>query len=316
MNPAITVRFRSWQYLMLVAVAALFWTRTALPQELVHWHDTSKAVKVQLASSGHFLVPAIINGKAAGWFLFDSGAGGNALDRQLAEEWNLPIVGSGWYQGIGPNLTPYEECQAERLQVGPLEIQQAKFMSLDLGLLGQRLGTRVAGILGYDVFFEAVVEVHYEPPAIQLHPPRSFQLTDGEWQGMLLFRRTPFVRANYEENQGLFRIDLGAPQDTVTFHVEAAKPLLATRQTTPEQFLGSFGKQTVQAGHLRSFELAGVLFERPRVHFATAADGAFAESHTTGNLGGLFLREFRIFLDYRNARVSLQPRTSAPRGGK
>ena len=93
---------------------------------------------------------------------------------------------------------------------------------------------------------------------------------------------------------------------TVTFHSPAVKSmkLLEGRETKTQMLGGVGGGSPTEQGPLEWFEVGGKRFEKPTVTFATGDVGPLADKYTVGNVGQVFLRPFRIVLDYAGARIA------------
>jgi hypothetical protein len=130
---------------------------------------------------------------------------------------------------------------------------------------------------------------------------------------VLFSHKHPAVRARFEgDREGVFRLDTGS-DDTVTFHTPAVErfKLLGGRSTAPTRSGGVGGISSGQTGTLEWFELGGHRFERPKVGFATAREGAFADDYMVGNIGTGFLGAFVMVFDYTNRRIAFAPRAKA-----
>jgi hypothetical protein len=145
--------------------------------------------------------------------------------------------------------------------------------------------------------------------------PGDFELEGAEWQDLLLYGNHPCVTCSFErqpgaDESGIFKLDTGAGLDTVTFHGPAVRrlKLLDDRKTTPTQVGGVGGASTAEAGTIGFFQLASHRFERPRVQFSTAYDGALSDEYTLGNIGGRFMEPFRIVFDYAKNRIAFLPK--------
>lgn len=99
----------------------------------------------------------------------------------------------------------------------------------------------------------------------------------------------------------------------MTFHAPAVErfALLKGRRTDPTRSGGVGGISSGQTGTLAWFDLGGHRFEKPKVGFATASEGAFADEYMVGNIGNGFLSAFVMVFDYPNRRIAFAPRAKA-----
>ncbi len=291
--------------MLLLGVAPFASPAEETPASVVFDRDQPARLSVRTAKSGHLLVHPRIDDRDLGWFIFDSGAGASALSVDAAIELSLKPVGRGLHRGVSEAMVPFIEWEATQMTLGPATFHEPRLIGMDLEYLSKHMGRPIGGILGYEVFSECVVVVDFSESTVELHDSDAYQLPHGDWQGLMIYQRTPFVRGSFEGHQGVFRVDTGAAQDTVTFHAPAVKAydLLEGRSTRPRTIFGSAGSLDIRVGTMTSFELAGRTFETVSVGFATQDVGAFSDVHTAGNIGGQFLEPFTVVFDYKHARI-------------
>jgi hypothetical protein len=73
-----------------------------------------------------------------------------------------------------------------------------------------------------------------------------------------------------------------------------------------EQGHGVGGKADFLVGAVGAVEVGGFRLENPKARFAQDGDGVFARDYRDGNLGGGFLRLFKVVFDFPNARLVLE----------
>ncbi len=267
--------------------------------------EVEPALEVSRAPSGHLLVRATVNGRDVGPFVFDTGAGSSTITPQAAAALGLEVFGQGEISGGGTGSTTTTLRQANELRLGPLVLERPVFTEFASVGLGE------AGILGWDVLIQAVVEVDMQATAIALFPPRDYELDVGDWLDLVLHSRHPHVRASFEgEHEGLFRIDTGAGSIAVMFHTPTvdALDLLADRKTQASSAHGAGGTIAMEVGTIEWFEIAGNRVEHPPTVFCRDPRGALADPNSCGNLGGGVLKPFILAFDYQRSRVGFIPR--------
>jgi hypothetical protein len=264
-------------------------------------------VEVRRVRSGHLLVHPLVNGKDAGWFILDSGAGAMVIDTKVADRLGMPALGEIVAVGVA-GTTKARFRQGETFGLGPLTVNGTRYLELDLGFLTKAFGLPIGGICGRDLFARAVVEIEIAAESVAIHDPNRYRLDGATWQELFFSNRNPAVRARFEGHEGLFKLDTGSDQ-TVSIHAPAVERLnlLSGRETRESRSGGVGGSRASLTGKLAWFELAGHRFESPLVEFAGKGEGAFSDVYTTGNIGAAFLRAFRIVFDYGNKRVAFAP---------
>lgn len=275
------------------------------------------ALEVKRVSTGHLLVRPVINGVAAGWFIFDTGAGICVVSTPHAGAFNLTAAGEIRATGVGGEGGK-KLWRATRVTLGPLTLEDHPIMETDLSFLKQYLGEEIQGIIGYGVLSACVAEIEIgggdRPARIALFEPSAYRLTGGAWTDLDVTDRVPAVRAMYaayadsEPVTALFRIDTGA-NGTVTFHQPAVeKHGLALGPGVKDSKLGGVGGFiAAKTGAVAWFELGGVRRENLPSSFAMEAKGTFAEADKDGNIGADLLRPFTMVLDYPGKRAAFIP---------
>lgn len=266
-------------------------------------HAISPQLEVKRASTGHFLIRAKINGHDCGWFILDTGASVSTISRETTTRLQLAQVGTVPLTSMfGVVASPVR--RADLLEVGPFALQRPIFVEMDFAPINQAFGLAVAGVIGYDLFSRAIVEIDIAGGAIAIHDPRAYRRLDENWQELMIQHQTPVVRASFEGNhQRWFRLDIGAAV-TVMFHTPTVRELnlLKDRNGTPSRL----GQLDVVFGAMAWFELAGHRFNQPKVIFVTSENGPVADPHTAGNIGLEFLQPFKLIFDYASKRIAFE----------
>ncbi len=266
-------------------------------------------VEMERTFTGHLLVQPQVNGKHVGWFLLDSGAAAMVIDGSVADELEMPAFGEVLAVG-GSGRAQARFREASEITLGPMTLERPYLIELDIAFLSSIFGVEVAGICGYDVFAQAVVEMEPASDYAAIHDPEAFELVHGSWQELILDERIPCVKAAFEgDRSGLFKIDTGA-NGTVTFHAPAVDrlELLEGRELKRAKTGGVGGFGEVLMGDLEWFSLGQHRFQSPTVAFSRTEIGGLADPYTLGNLGQDFLSEFRLTFDYRHGRLAFAPR--------
>lgn len=263
--------------------------------------------------TGHLLVPVTIDGKDAGMFIFDTGAGGTVISKSVAERLGLTPFGELPMVGVGGTIKT-SFVRPGSMSVGPMTIDQPLMTTLDTGFLTTAMGTEISGIIGYGLMHRCIVEFDKTNARVALHDPRTFSNPALTWEPMLITGRVPVCKASFEGHEGWFRLDTGASGRFLTMHAGTVKRLnlLEGRQVTDTTLGGVGGTVPGKAGTLAWFELGGRRSENVAVDFAIEDKGAFAEDAIMGNLGGKALAGFTLFFDYQGKRIAFVQQAEAP----
>lgn len=276
--------------------------------------DVPPAVEVVRSSSKHLWVRPLINGQDVGLFLFDTCAGFSGISREAADALGLGAFGESSLTGLGGGVTETGMRRAERLQLGPLIIDDLVFSEVPVGRKSELVGEKVGGVLGWDVMRRAIVDL--EPRGeLRLFDPATFELSEeaagGAWQPMHVHYQVPYVRARFpDDHEGLFMLDCGAAGMTVMFfhHAALALGLLDDDQHAgPESSgEGAGGRVEQRLSELAWFELAGDSMDDMPIILSTAPDGE-RDPYSLGLIGGGLLRLYRVVFDVTRKRVALLP---------
>lgn len=287
----------------------LFEPVTTRPDD-TRWNRAAPArVEARRTESGHLLVHPLVNGKDAGWFILDSGAGAMVIDPKAADRLGMPALGETAAVGaFGMQKTRFR--QGETFSLGRLTITGTRYLESDLSFISDSFGLPIAGICGRDLFARAVVEIDIASEAVAIYEPASYKQEGAQWQELFFSGRLPSVRARFEgEREGLFVLDTGSYM-TLSIHgptVERYR-LLSGRETSASNSSGVGGTRSSRRGKLAWFELAGLRFNNLEVDFAGTGEGAFSDDYTAGNIGVGVLQSFRLIFDYANKRIAFVKR--------
>ncbi|MCI0587988.1 MAG: aspartyl protease family protein [Planctomycetes bacterium] len=267
------------------------------------------AIETRRSPTGLLLVHPRVGGRDLGWFILDTGAAIEVISKPAADAAGMPSLGRTFTAGAGAAVTPTVLREGGRLDLGPFSLERVLYTEMDLSPFEAELGLSVAGILGYGVLARSVVAVDLAAPRVEIHDPERFAEEGLEWRDLLLYGGHPHVRAKFEGNEGLFRIDTGAGEVHVFFHAPtvARSKLLEGRTLRSAQAAGAGGIFDIRLGTVSSFELGGRAFGETSAFFALPGSGTLDDPFTEGTIGAPLLAHFRTVFDYRRARVAFAP---------
>jgi aspartyl protease len=273
----------------------------------------SAELRVDRAPNGFLLVHPRIDGRDAGTFVFDTGAGGNIIAPQVADELGLARAGDSWL-GMAAGQTAAGIRTSGSLALGPLTIEQPAFTEMEFGPLSQHAQVEITGLIGYDVLARAVVELELERSRIALFDPATFELPGASWQELAIAGAHPYVKGSFESHAGWFRLDSGAPQVAVILNVPTIErfQLLEGRTVQKERATLPGGEMDIALGLVADVIIGGHCFEPLTALFPLESGGAFDDPYTLGNLGQECLKPFRAVFDYRHRRIALIDRAQQP----
>lgn len=277
------------------------------PDDATFATGVSSKLECKRTKSGHLLVRPRVNDKAIGWFIFDTGAGQNILDKRAIKETGIKTFGEVTAIGVGGS-TKVPFCRPDSLQLGPITLRTPLMSVFDLAFLDMPLGEKIAGIIGYGLLARCVVELDQAAGDIRIHNPTGYELTDAEWTPLSIYHRVVCVPGTFEGHDGMFRIDTGAGGWPATFHGPTTRKynMLDDRKTKRTMVGGVGGMKSAKSGVIKSLAFGGQTFEKLTVAFATVEDGAFADPYIDANIGENLIGRSVIVMDYANGRIAFR----------
>ena len=274
----------------------------------------TSALRIPIAEDdGHIFLQVRINDAKPVWFGLDTGATHSLIDRRYAESLGLkagstqPIAGAGGseqasiFKGVSLKLPGANLCN------------QALW-GLPLDTIAAANGHEMAGVLGYDLFKYFVVDIDYAAKLMNLYEPRSYQYRGAGQMIPLNIQHDGaiYVQARVHTPggntlEGEFVIDTGGNRTLLlarTF-VEKHRLLDLAGKTLTVGGGGVGGGIQLAMGRMKSLELGRFAILNPLAGLTKV--GEIADAGKAGNIGGGFLRRFRVIFDYSRSRMILEP---------
>lgn len=274
-------------------------------------------LEVRKTLTGHLLVKSKVNGKDAGWFILDTGAGMSCIDKAVADEMKLPEGGGITARGIGGDKETKLRT-FDSLSLGGITLEEGKLLELNLKPYGLLMGAGVpiAGIIGHDCFMAGVFDIDLANATVAVHDPKTFKLADsqGVWTAVKLVGRRPAVEGRIEGSEpGMLLLDTGS-NDGLLVHSPTVKKLnlLDGRQTRQGKVGGEGGgMKSVRTGKLKSVTVGGCEIADVPASFAETTDGLTASDEVLATTGLKFLRNFRMIVNQSMNSIAFS-RTKSP----
>ncbi len=259
----------------------------------------------------HIYFDANVPGHGTMRFIFDSGAGGTALNADLVERLKLEHLGQVEARGVG-GADVSEVYQLDSLHIGDLSLSDLPVYAMDLSPL-QAAGTkRIDGIVGYDLLSRFAITVDYEDSNLIIH--RDSKVDRSGWGSecrLNLDFRLPYIDARINDGIiGRFRLDTGSGA-TVDFNSPFVERnnLLAEDRSQYHQVtaVGIGGGSSGLIGELPALELCDYRIDSVLVNYSTSESGIFAGAQTAGNIGAGVLKRFIVTFDYPTESIYFKP---------
>ncbi|NAY93343.1 hypothetical protein GTQ34_15640 [Muricauda sp. JGD-17] len=261
--------------------------------------------------SGNLFIKPKINGKAYGWFLFDSGAGISLLSTEIANELDCPVLGVKKVMGVGGTSGRRGVRSVQNISIGPLVIDELSMLEYnpDKSKANKIINGPVDGVIGWDLLIRSVIEVDLISGQVSIFEPGKYKLDKKNYEDLYLHWKVPYVIAEFESKKGYFMVDTGAGNKGVIFHslaVDRLGLLGDDRATIKASVTGAGGTVNAEYGVLDWFDVANEKQFDLDAIFMTGEDGE-ADLYTHGFMGTKALGFSKIIFDYPNNRIGFVP---------
>lgn len=286
-------------YVVLLAVAAMSGPAANEPVAVVPIRLEKNLPIADVRINGA-IVPMILDSAAAGFVLH----GPRAAELGLAQSGSGLSSGSGGAQSVGL-------AGGVKADLGGAAITADRVILFDMTAL--KFAGPVDGILGMPLFGRYVVEIDYPGLKARIYDPKSFRA--GPNAEVIPMRMTvgPTVKGSVKlKEHGVVPLDIQL--DTGSAHVlTLATPFvdrygLATQEgVTTGHTLGFGGSAPDVVGTVEEVRIGRRTMRNASVRFSRHTSGSFAsERFYSGNMGGEFLKPYRVTFDVPGSRLILE----------
>ncbi len=260
---------------------------------------------------GHIYLKARINGDSTRYFILDSGAGLNILNKSYADAIGLSYEGGFAAKGVAG----YGEASIGRLDSMNLDGIALYNQSIAVTDMDKMMtdfeGNSLGGIIGYDVLSRFPIRIDYEGKHLVFYNPSTFTPPEDYHTGDFeLFLKIPSIKLDFEGVQAVFLIDLGNAYSIILHNSFIAKhhlrdKLIDLRKT--DYAIGGVGGVTaVSTAKVAEFDFGGVKIKDQEVWIADSETGVIGSNEIDGNIGNLLLEKFSIILDYQSKKLYIK----------
>ncbi len=262
----------------------------------------------------HIFVPVTVNGKGPSAFILDSGADASAIVRERAQALGLGDQGSLEGGGVG-GTTDMGLIPDVTLGLPGVEVPTHVVAVFPAADHSEAFGTRVEGVLGYDVISRFVVRIDYVTRTLTLYDPATFQYHGSGASLPITFTRNcitvpgtiAIVGRPPIETQIMVDIGSGGTLDLNSPYVAANDLVHVLGKTIPGASHGVGGRSSERIGRLESVRFGPYTLTSPWVSLAQDTRGAAALSDYVARAGARLFSRFTVYLDYPGRRMILEP---------
>lgn len=269
--------------------------------------------------NNHVFGSVRIDGKGPYDFLFDS-AGGNLISTDVARALGLRTEGGIPEYGTGKGVTQGQLTRVATATVGRALMRNQIFDVAPLRELDAVEGTRIDGLLGFELFSRFVVQLDYAGGTITLIDPKHFDAaTAGTPIRFRFHEQIPEVSGTFEGRAARFDIDTGARFELALFrpfveryHLRASHP----HGMDAVIGWGFGGASRAYVTRAPEVTIGPVVVRDVITDMSTEARGGFSSANHQGNIGGGLLKRFIVTFDYAHRTMYLRaPRRPTPDTG-
>lgn len=270
------------------------------------------------------IIPLFINNSDTLFFVLDTGLNTAILtELSLSDSLSLEYSRRVRLSGLGEG----EPIQALHSTGNRFTINGIVGHNQDMYVLLQNifnlsslLGTRVHGIVGYDLFNHFIIEMDYSRRLITLHNPIFYEPKYPKNSITLPLEMQdtkPFITAEIEQEDGS-RITVKLLVDLGASHALWLDPHTDKRIRLPEKTVETYlgtglsGQIHGVLGKINKLILGPYVLNEPIVAYPDSLSTALATrlGERNGSIGSEVLRRFNVVIDYPNKKLTLSPNHS------
>ena len=248
-------------------------------------------------------------------FLFDSGAGGTLITKEVAD--SLGFKSSVSRKNVGVSGThKVGVIKGVKLDVGDKKSSNITLLSTDTPLEEMDDGRMVHGIIGYPILSRYTVEIDYSKRLLNLYNRNLFTYAgSGETLPLNIVSNLPITRAivvmyNDMAFEGDFLVDTGARSYIIISAPSVVRYDMAENignYYAVRAKIGSSQKRTkIRYGKLQSVQFAGSNFDHLPVALSSDSKGVLSLPDIDGIIGNRLLMRYNIIFDYQHGLIHLE----------
>ncbi len=262
-------------------------------------------------SNGHIFITAKVAGKDSVYFILDSGAGINILDKNFAASHGIRFSGEIAAKGVA-GYQSAAIADVDSIRLGEIVLLRQKAAVTDVASIGIRAPGTLGGVMGYDLLSRFPFLVDYLNQKIVFYNPGKFHPPDSSSAVPFDFiMKIPAVNAEIDGHSGKFLIDLGNAFGLILHKSLVDKYNLEQGFTDIRDMKGSIGGvggvSSAMAAVGQDFVVGPVKIEKPALLVAEGDSGILRSTEIDGNIGNLMLQQFMVLFNYHDKVVNFLP---------
>jgi hypothetical protein len=266
---------------------------------------------------GHIFVEVKINDSGDIYFMLDTGAGANVLDKDFAAEMNLRLSGDIASKGVA-GYESFSMTRVDSLVVKDVSLINQTMAAADLSALKKNCPGKLGGILGFDFFSRFPIRISYRDSIMTVFNPGVCRPELSENAVSVDFiMKIPSVRAAIDNVTGVFLIDLGNSFGLILHRSfvdnNNLKANFADIIEGGTRISGIGGETETYEAKAKSFQIGNYVIYNPRLFVASAEAGLVKSENINGNIGNKILMHFDLTFDYARNAIDIVSRSEEAR---
>ncbi len=189
-----------------------------------------------------------------------------------------------------------------------------------------RMGVTIHGVIGYQIFKDAIVSVNYVTKKITLYNPKTYRYKKCrkcQTFPIQFYRNKPYIDAKVQldtlsDQQTDVKLLIDTGGSSAVWLFEKSKKEIQTPTNHFRAILGQGLSGTIYGNksRIKGIDIGTFHIKNPTVSFLDSTSTYYARQFTArnGSIGGNILKRFKLWIDYTNKKMTFKKKGSF-RGG-
>ena len=189
-----------------------------------------------------------------------------------------------------------------------------------------RMGVTIHGVIGYQIFKDAIVSVNYVTKKITLYNPKTYRYKKCrkcQTFPIQFYRNKPYIDAKVQldtlsDQQTDVKLLIDTGGSSALWLFEKSKKEIQTPTNHFRAILGQGLSGTIYGNksRIKGIDIGTFHIKNPTVSFLDSTSTYYARQFTArnGSIGGNILKRFKLWIDYTNKKITFKKKGSF-RGG-
>lgn len=255
------------------------------------------------------IIPVYINNKEPYNFLFDTGVDPSVIDFNILKDTDVQIDSTdfGKAQGRGTDDITVFPTRIKKLTLDNENYSEIDALAMDLSHLGEPLGIRLHGILGYSFLSNKIFKIDYKKRIIRFFYSRlDLDATSTGQKYIAGFfydgeDKIPLVdKFLINGKKFVGSIDTGSSLNIQIYDHFLYRYKISIDSTHISEIVGARGRKQTYKSVVETFKVGNFNFSNQETTISSIKD---KNQLRQGNIGNRFLQNFKVGFDYQNNEI-------------